>query len=52
METAVDIGLSSEALGLYLSEVKNSHQEIEFEEDEHLVLNGIVQFVEYVCYTN
>lgn len=40
MEESVDIGLGSEALHLYLIEVKGSQQELEYEEEENLILNG------------
>lgn len=42
MEATVDIGLGREALRLYISEVKDSQLEVEFEEEEHLLLDGML----------
>lgn len=48
METTVDIGLGREALRLYLSEVKDSQLEIEFEEEEHLLLDEVEQATDFL----
>lgn len=42
METSIDDNLRTEALHLYFSEVKDTQQETELEEEEveHVLLNG------------
>lgn len=57
MEPSVDVDLRNEDLRLYFSEVKDTHQETEFEEEEHVVLNGNtttihVKHSNYLCFSS
>ncbi|XP_031336184.1 rho GTPase-activating protein conundrum-like isoform X2 [Photinus pyralis] len=49
MESSTEVvGLGSDAIRFYYSEVKNVHQEFEFEDEEHLVLDEAEQATDFL----
>lgn len=49
MESSTEVvGLGADAIRIYYSEVKNAHQELEFEDEEHLVLDEAEQATDFL----